>query len=643
MPTSADPSATALTAEAKLWQLASSPFSVLGEARVTATGIALTCLGDLKPEGRLGLAPQSFPATVEAVATLLHPDDAERFEAAVQRSVAHGAPFDLVFRLADGRGGWRWIEGRAMPVGICDGRHVNWLFNLRDFTAERETEAALRRSLAELESSRSELRTEKDKLWHLAANAFSVLGEAHLTATGMDFSFFGDGPLEEKVGIAPGTMPRNADQLLAMMHPEDAAPYQRRVAHCLATGDPFRIQYRLADGRGGWRWLQARALSIQQQEGRHVRWLHDTLDVTEEKELEAALRQSVEELQDLRTRLQSENQLLRQQAGLQVAEADLIGSSPALGRVLEQVGLVAATASTVLISGETGTGKELVARAIHQRSGRGRGLFVAVNCAALPETLVESELFGHEKGAFTGALARRTGRFEQADGGTLFLDEIGELPLETQAKMLRVLQSGEFERVGGERPLKTDVRVVAASNRDLEQAVREGHFRSDLYHRLAIFPIHLPPLRERPEDIPLLAAYLLTRKARRLGRKIDRLPDDVVDRLMGYDWPGNVRELENVLERAIILSPGTTLRLEAIQLGSSRPARAHVRRETPAEPHHAGEDLTLQTRERAHILRVCETTGWKIKGSDGAARKLGLNPATLYSRMKKLGLQRPGS
>jgi transcriptional regulator with GAF, ATPase, and Fis domain len=629
-------------AQQKLWQLASSGFSVLGEARVTENGIALSVLGDRAPEGKLGLAPGSFPRSIEAAIPLLHPDDAPVFQATLRRSLETGQPFNATYRLADGRGGWRWIEGQAVPVEMQAGRTASWVFTNRDLTVQREAEEALRHSLEELESSRVELRSEQDKLWHLAANAFSILGEARITEHGMHFAFFGDGPLEAKVGIAPGTMPHSGAQLLAMMHPDDAEPYQRQVAQCVATGEPFRIQYRLADGRGGWRWLQARALSIEQREGQHIRWLHDTIDVTEEKELEAALRRSVEELQELRSQLQSENLLLRQQAGQQAREADLIGQSPALGRVLEQVGLVAATASTVLISGETGTGKELVARAIHQRSGRGQGLFVTVNCAALPETLVESELFGHEKGAFTGALARRTGRFEQADGGTLFLDEIGELPLETQAKLLRVLQSGEFERVGGERTLKTDVRVVAASNRDLEQAAREGSFRSDLYHRLAIFPIHVPPLRERREDIPLLAAYLLTRKAHRLGRKIDHLPGEVVDRLQSYDWPGNVRELENVLERAIILSPGTTLRLEAIQLGPTRPAKSPALPAAPGIVEHDGENLTLQCRERAHILRVCEATAWKIKGADGAARKLGLNPATLYSRMKKLGIQRPG-
>jgi transcriptional regulator with GAF, ATPase, and Fis domain len=510
----------------------------------------------------------------------------------------------------------------------------------RDFTAQREAEAALRQSVWELDASRSALQSEQDKLWRLAANAFSLLGDAHVTEGGIELDFFGEGPHEEKLGLAPGSLPRSLEQLIAMMHPEDTQPYLHQVEHSLATGEPFRVVYRLADGRGGWRWLQARAISLAQREGRYVHWLHDTLDITEQRETEAALRQSLEELRQLKTRLLAENRFLREEAGLEAAEVDLIGGSPALGRVLEQVDLVAATASTVLIGGETGTGKELVARAIHQRSRRRQGLFVAVNCAALPATLVESELFGHEKGAFTGALARRAGRFEQADGGTLFLDEVGELPLDTQAKMLRVLQSGEFERVGGGRPLTTDVRVIAASNRDLEHAVREGRFRSDLYHRLAIFPIHLPPLRERREDIPLLAAYLVTRKARQLGRKMDPLSPTVLDRLTRYDWPGNIRELENVLERAIILSPGPTLELDAIQLGPVRRSAPALDSSACAGPP-AAEDDTLHACERAYILQVCQAAGWKIKGPDGAARRLGLNPGTLYARMKKLGIRRP--
>ena len=258
---------------------------------------------------------------------------------------------------------------------------------------------------------------------------------------------------------------------------------------------------------------------------------------------------SVDELQRLKAQLLKENVFLREEVGQSGEHVELVGQSVAFNRVMEQVALVSATSSTVLISGETGTGKELVARSIHQHSARSKRLFVAVNCAALPLSLVESELFGHEKGAFTGAVARRIGRFEQADQGTLFLDEVGELPLETQAKMLRVLQSGEFERVGSNQPIRTSVRVIAASNRNLEQAVREGCFRSDLYHRLAVFPVHLPPLRERPEDIPLPPAYLVARKARQLGRKIDDIPAAVMARLGDYDWPGNVRELENVVEQ----------------------------------------------------------------------------------------------
>ncbi|MDS4026032.1 MAG: sigma 54-interacting transcriptional regulator [Candidatus Contendobacter sp.] len=624
-----------------LWALASSPFLVVGEARVAVDGtVTLTWLGDSDPEAKLGLAPGTFPKTIQEALALMHPDDAPGFQQTVACSLATGETFDARYRLADGHGKWRWIEGHAVPTETRDGQWVGWIFVNRDFTAQYEAEAALRQSVRELEASRQELRSEQDKLWKLAANTFSVLGEARVTENGMEFDFFGDAPPEEKLGLVPGSLPKNLTQLIAMMHPEDAKSYQQKVEYSLTTGEPFRVIYRLTNGRGGWRWLQARAFSLEQQEGRHVRWLHDTIDITEQRETEAALRQSLEALRQLKARLLIQNRFLREEAGLEATDADIVGHSHALGRILEQVDLVAATSSTVLIGGETGTGKELVARAIHQRSRRRQELFVAVNCAALPGTLVESELFGHEKGAFTGAIARRVGRFEQADGGTLFLDEVGELPPEVQAKMLRVLQSGEFERVGSGQPLKTDVRVIAASNRDLERAVREGRFRSDLYHRLAIFPIHLPPLRERREDIPLLAAYLVTRKARRLGRKMAPLPPAVVDRLTRYDWPGNVRELENVLERAIILSPGAVLELDAIQLGPTKHPVPTLDGLTHAGGP-AAEDDTLQAHERAHILQICQATRWKIKGPDGAARRLGLNPGTLYARMKKLGIRRP--
>jgi DNA-binding NtrC family response regulator/PAS domain-containing protein len=632
-----------IDAQKKLWKLASSAFNVLGEAEVGENGVTLTCLGDIAPEIKLGMAPGSFPKTVQEAIAKVHPDDMPVYRVAVETSLATGKPFDVTCRFADGRGGWRWIEGRAVPVDFRDDKCVAWVFTNRDFTAQREAEARLRESLQELEASRSEVRSEKQKLWRVAANAFSVLGEARVTENVMEIEFFGDVAPETKIGILPDTAPRTLERLVKMIHPDEVEGYLRAVERSITTGEPFRMIYRLTDGRGGWRWVQVRAFSLEERDGRHVRWLHDTIDITEQKEMEEALRKSVEELHELKGKLQAENLFLRQEAGLETGDAGIVGRSPALTRVLEQVDLVGATSSTVLIGGETGTGKELVARAIHQRSDRKKGLFVAVNCAALPETLVESELFGHEKGAFTGAVARRIGRFEQADGGTLFLDEVGELPLETQAKMLRVLQSGEFERVGGGRALKTDVRVIAASNRDLERAVREGRFRPDLYHRLAIFPILLPPLRERREDIPLLAAYLVTQKARRLGRKVEQIPKTVLDRLASYDWPGNVRELENVLERAIILSPGTSLRLEAIQLGPVSAAKDDKpERLSTGDGLDNGSD-TLQAHERAHILRICQATAWKIKGAGGAAEKLGLNPGTLYWRMKKLGIQRPAA
>jgi formate hydrogenlyase transcriptional activator len=642
MTEAAPQSASEITeAQSKLWRLASNPFTVLGEGRVTENGITLTCLGDIAPEEKLGLAPGTFPGTVQDTIAMMHPDDIQRYQQVLENSLATGAAFDSNYRLSDGVGGWRWIEGRAVPVEVRNSQPVGWVFVARDFTAQREAEAALRRSVQELEASRSELRSEKEKLWKLAANTFSVLGEARVVEGGMELEYFGDTPPETKVGLAADRIPRSLKDLAAMSHPDDIKPYLAAVERCVASGEPFRMSVRVSDGRGGWRWLQVRAFSLEERHGKHVRWLHETRDVTEQKELEEALRKSVEELQHLKARLQAENRFLRQEAGMEPGNTEIIGQSPALGRVLEQVDLVAATSSTVLITGETGTGKELVARAIHQRSQRRKGLFVAVNCAALPETLVESELFGHEKGAFTGAIARRNGRFEQADGGTLFLDEVGELPLETQAKMLRVLQSGEFERVGGGRALKADVRIIAASNRDLDQSVREGRFRSDLYHRLAIFPIHVPPLRARREDIPLLAAYLVTRKAHRLGRKVERISHAILDRLTSYDWPGNVRELENVLERAIILCTGHSLRLQDISLGSASPVRGAGRRDLAVAAGHAGHHDTLQAHERAHILYVCQATGWKIKGAEGAARRLGLNPGTLYSRMKKLGIRRP--
>jgi DNA-binding NtrC family response regulator len=625
----------------KLWKLAGYPYMVMGEAHVVEDSIILVPLGDTPPEPKLGLAPGSFPVTIEEALATMHPDDLQPFQLAVARSLTSGDPFDMNYRLSDGHGGWRWIEGRAESVEVSDGSHVGWVFINRDSTAEHETEQILRHSICKLEASRFEQKSEKDKLWRLAANAFSLLAEIHISANGMEMEFFGDRRPEEKIGLRPGSIPKTIEELMLMIHPDDVTGFQQKLSHSVASGEQFRMIYRLSDGYGGWRWLDVRAFSLGEVNNQHVNWLADNKDVTELKETEEELRKSVAELQQLKTQMQAENIYLREEVDRGGWHTDIVGRSAPMARILEQMELVAATSATVLISGETGTGKELVARSIHQLSDRRNKLFVAMNCAALSNTLVESELFGHEKGAFTGAIARRVGRFEQADGGTLFLDEVGELPLEVQAKMLRVLQSGEFERVGGEQPQKAYVRVIAASNRNLEQLVQNGEFRNDLYHRLAIFPIHLPPLRERREDIPLLTAYLATRKAQQLGRKIESISPKSIDRLSAYDWPGNVRELENVLERAIILSPGTILRQEAIRLGSTSPVKASKLPDRPDDTPAIRVNEPLQKVEREHILRVCQTTGWKIKGPHGAAAQLGINPGTLYSRMKKLGIQRP--
>jgi len=309
----------------------------------------------------------------------------------------------------------------------------------------------------------------------------------------------------------------------------------------------------------------------------------------------------------------------------------MVGDSPALRHVLEQIAQVSTTDSTVLIQGETGTGKELVARAIHERSPRRERPLVKVNCAALPRDLVESELFGHEKGAFTGATQQRRGRFELADGGTLFLDEAGELPLEAQAKLLRVLQEREFDRVGGTRSLRTDVRVIAATNRDLHARVAAGGFRADLYYRLNVFPILVPALRERRDDIPGLVRHFAAKAARKLGRTLDGISPAFVERARAYDWPGNIRELENLVERAIIMSNGGVL--DAVELFSQAP---------PSEkaPSVAASDATLEEMERAHIRRVLERTRWVIEGERGAARILGLNPSTLRGRLRKLGIRK---
>jgi formate hydrogenlyase transcriptional activator len=345
------------------------------------------------------------------------------------------------------------------------------------------------------------------------------------------------------------------------------------------------------------------------------------------QEIEAAFR----EIQALKDKLAKENAYLEEEVRTAHNFGDIVGESAALRRVLKEVEIVAPTGSTVLLRGETGTGKELVARAVHELSPRQAHTFVKLNCAAIPTGLLESELFGHEKGAFTGAVAQKVGRFELAHQGTLFLDEVGDIPPELQPKLLRVLQEQEFERLGGTRTIRVDVRLVAATHRDLAKMVAEGRFREDLYYRLNVFPVVLPPLRERRDDVPRLARHFTQRFARRMGRSIETIPSAVMDALVRYPWPGNVRELQNVIERAVILSPGPSLQLSPGELQAA-PAQAQAPAAAPS---------TLADAERDHILGVLRETGWVLGGPNGAAARLGIKRTTLQSKMKKLGISRP--
>jgi len=414
--------------------------------------------------------------------------------------------------------------------------------------------------------------------------------------------------------------------------PEDLPP-EAREEHDHALRFSFRSHLAVPVSVGG-RWVCALATatcldyrSWSDETVQEVRIVGQLLaNALHRAKLESELRESVDELRRLRDSLRAENEYLREEIDSEAGFEQIVGRSPALRDVLELAAQVAETPTSVLLLGETGTGKDLVARAIHSRSPRRERAFVRLNCAALPPSLVESELFGYEKGAFTGATSSKPGRFELAHEGTLFLDEIGELPSEVQAKLLRVLQDGEFERLGAVQTRKVDVRLVAATNRDLERALAEGRFRKDLFYRIAAFPIEMPPLRDRVEDIPLLVWDFVHRRGPELGRRIERIPEAAMTALSRYAWPGNVRELGNVLERALILSKGPELRIDEAFAGAGRVKPA---------------GLGLLEMEREHIVRVLERCRWKINGPGNAAETLGLHPNTLRARLHKLGIERP--
>jgi formate hydrogenlyase transcriptional activator len=428
----------------------------------------------------------------------------------------------------------------------------------------------------------------------------------------------------ELYGFTPG-QELNFEDFLRIVDSRDRDRIRRSVEKATRTRGDFLEEYRIRYPDGTIRWMAARGRPYFDPSGKPERLMGVSLDISERKQMEDQLRTKLEEIEALKQQLEKENLYLREEIELQNVHEEIVGRSPAMKQVLAQVEQVARTDATVLIEGETGTGKELLARAVHRLSARKDRPLVTVNCASLPPTLIESELFGREKGAYTGAMTRMTGRFETADGATLFLDEIGELAHDMQAKLLRVLEEGRFERLGSTCPLKVDVRIIAATNRNLARDVEQGRFRKDLYYRLNVFPIAVAPLRERLEDIPLLVWAFVRQYERKMGKRIDHIPRKSMEDLQHYAWPGNARELRNVVEHAMIVSSGKTLDLHAPQ-GSSSEITAN---------------LSLADAERRHILGVLQKSGWRLTGRGGAAQVLGLKRTTLQSKMKKLGIKRP--
>jgi formate hydrogenlyase transcriptional activator len=392
----------------------------------------------------------------------------------------------------------------------------------------------------------------------------------------------------------------------SLVHSEDRETVQKKIDEGMQTGNDVSAEYRIQLPDGTTRWISSRGRRQTGSLGEPDRLMGVSVDVTE--------------ITELRRRLEAESDYLRSEIEINGSFGEIVGDGKALKKVYAQIQQVAPTDTTVLISGETGTGKELIARAIHNLSTRKNRVMVKVDCSALPATLIESELFGRERGAYTGALTSQIGRFEFANGSTLFLDEIGELPLELQAKLLRVLQDGELERLGNPKPIKVDVRVLAATNRDLPQKIKDGSFRQDLYYRLKVFPIPVPPLRERAEDIPSLVWTFVREFERKMGKHIDSIPKKTMEALALYAWPGNVRELRHLIEQGVIITTGRQLQVEL-----------------PV----ATDDWTfssLEATERKHILAALERTNWRVKGVGGAAQLLGIKPTTLYGTMKRLGI-----
>jgi formate hydrogenlyase transcriptional activator len=543
-----------------------------------------------------GVSPEDPSA--DHLAMFVHPDEVESALAERRRLIARGSPYEMEVRLRGKDGQYRWFLIRGNPLRDEQGRILRWYGTRTDIEDRRRAEEKLRQDERELR-----------RITDAIPQAISVLApdgkilyanEVVLDYTGLS--------LEDV---------KTDDFRAKLFHPDDLARLGDQRAQALARGEPFEVELRARRKDGQYRWFLIRYNPLRDDEGQIIRWYATGIDIEDRKQAEE--------------RVQKENLALREEIDHSSMFEEIVGSSQALRKVLAQVAKVAPVDSTALILGETGTGKELIARAIYKRSNRSERAFIRVNCAATPQSLIASELFGHEKGAFTGALQRRLGRFELADGGTIFLDEIGDLPAETQLALLRVLQEHEFERVGGSQTISVDVRVLAATNRDLKAAVAAGTFRQDLFYRLNVFPIHMPSLSDRLDDIPLLVEYFIERYAKQVGKKVRTIRKKTLELFQAYDWPGNIRELQNVVERAVILCESETFSVDETWL-----KREEGKLSGAAPPF----VVNITEREKQMIQAALTASRGKVAGPSGAAVKLGIPRQTLESKIKSLGIDK---
>ena len=529
---------------------------------------------------------------------VVHPDDLDRLVREWLALLNDPKPGELETRIRRYDGEYRWFLIRVLPEFDAEANVVRWFGSDTDIEDRKRAETKL------LEDER-ELRRITDAI----PQTIVVLDPS-------GDPLYANQAVLEYTGLTMQEV-LSSEFRARMFHPEDVEKVREERQAAYARGLPFEIEQRTRRKDGQYRWFLIRLNPFRDEQGRLVRWYATGTDIDDRKRAE--------------DRTRNENVALREDIVRSSMFEEIVGSSEPLRRVLVQVSKVAPTDSTVLVLGETGTGKELIARAIHNGSKRSHRAFIRVNCAAIPQSLIASELFGHEKGSFTGATQRRLGRFESADGGTIFLDEVGDLPPETQVALLRVLQEREFERVGGTQTVSVDVRVIAATNRDLTEAVAEGTFRQDLFYRLNVVPIRLPALRERISDISLLVGYLIDRYAKKLGKKIRNIDKKTIELFHAYDWPGNIRELQNVVERVVILSEGETFFVDETWLTHVAPKLAATTAPLVAD---------LVEHEREILETALRESEGVVGGPTGAAVKLGIPRQTLDSKIRKLGINR---